>query len=165
MIEIRQLSPSDAGIYQTLRLEALQKHPDAFGSSHDEAVHDGADALAQFLGWNTLFGAFESGSLVGKAGFYTRPHAKLSHKGVLFGMYVKEAARRKGIGSRLLNAVVAHAQGHVETLQLTVALTNAAAVAFYESHGFARYGVEPRALKLNGRYIDEALMEKPLGLD
>jgi ribosomal protein S18 acetylase RimI-like enzyme len=165
MVEIRRLTPKDVEIYQALRLEALSRHPDAFGSSYEDAAAEDSHTVTRILERNTIFGAFDSSTLIGKAGFFIRRQAKLSHKGVLFGMCVKEAARRRGIGSRLVGAVLEHARGRVETVQLTVATSNAAAVAFYESHGFVRYGAEPRALKLGETYIDEALMETPLRLD
>lgn len=163
MIEVKRLGPADAQIYQEIRLEALARHPDAFGSSYEEAVRDHAETIASSLERLAVFGAFDSGTLVGKVGFSVRAHDKLSHKGAIFGMYVKEGARRRGIGSRLLDAVLDYARRHVEAVQLTVVTTNTPAVAFYERHGFVQYGLERRAIKLGESYIDEALMEKPLG--
>jgi ribosomal protein S18 acetylase RimI-like enzyme len=83
---------------------------------------------------------------------------KRRHKGLLWGMYVRPAARNLGLGRRLVEAVLKHASGHVELLQLTVVSENLSAHRLYTSLGFAEYGREARALKQNGRYYDEILM-------
>ena len=45
---------------------------------------------------------------------------------------------------------------------LTVAAENARARRLYERWGFSVYGIEPRAIKLEDGYLDEALMVCPL---
>lgn len=37
-MEIRKLTPEDAALYRTIRLEALRSHPEAFGSSYEEEL-------------------------------------------------------------------------------------------------------------------------------
>jgi ribosomal protein S18 acetylase RimI-like enzyme len=47
----------------------------------------------------------------------------------------------------------------VRQVQLTVVAANARAIAFYERHGFARYGGEPQSVRMSdGSFADEALM-------
>jgi RimJ/RimL family protein N-acetyltransferase len=41
---------------------------------------------------------------------------------------------------------------------LSVVTTNEKAIALYKSLGFITYGMEPKALKLQGQYWDEELM-------
>jgi ribosomal protein S18 acetylase RimI-like enzyme len=50
------------------------------------------------------------------------------------------------------------AQPELEQITLAVVTTNEAARSLYRSLGFATYGVEPRALKVGERYLDEDLM-------
>ncbi|MCY1250884.1 hypothetical protein D9M72_645760 [compost metagenome] len=59
---------------------------------------------------------------------------------------------------RLVEAVVDEARGKVEQLQLTVVSSNAAAIRLYSKLGFAEYGLEKRALRIDGQYLDEVLM-------
>ena len=59
--------------------------------------------------------------------------------------------------------MLAHAKGRVELIHLTVVADNAVARRLYEACGFAAYGVEARALKVDGRYLDEVLMARMLG--
>jgi ribosomal protein S18 acetylase RimI-like enzyme len=80
-------------------------------------------------------------------------------------MYVRPEARQTGIGRQLVQAVIAHARGQVELLQLTVISDNQPARRLYASLGFEEYGIEPRAAKYRGRYHDDVLMAKMLVLE
>jgi ribosomal protein S18 acetylase RimI-like enzyme len=50
----------------------------------------------------------------------------------------------------------------IEELQLTVVTINLGAIGLYESLGFKTYGVEPKALKVDNDYYEEALMHLSL---
>ncbi len=157
---IRRLEPSDAALYREIRLEALQKNPEAFGSTFERES-------AQPLSWfeavvvrADIFGAFVDGALVGVAGYAAQEGSKQAHKAQLWGMYVRAAGRNLGLGERLVAAVLDHARGRVEAVQLTVVSENAAARRLYDAMGFVEYGYEKRALKQEGRYYDEVLMAK-----
>jgi RimJ/RimL family protein N-acetyltransferase len=50
----------------------------------------------------------------------------------------------------------------VELVQLSVVAGNAPAQRLYASLGFAPYGLEERALKVDGKYFDEVHMVRPL---
>jgi ribosomal protein S18 acetylase RimI-like enzyme len=156
--QIRQLGASDAAAFRPVRLEALARHPEAFGASHEEEAAWSADDYAARMEETAVFGGFEEHTLMGIVGFSAQAPAKMRHKGILWGLYVREAARGAGLGEALVRAVIEHARGQVEIILLTVVSENEAACRFYERCGFTRYGIEPRALKLGGRYYDEALM-------
>ena len=161
---IRRLVRPDAAGFRALRLEALQRHPEAFGDSHAEAI---ARAPAEFAALiaqpppATILGAFDAGeSLLGMAGLAVSRHAKQRHKGLVWGVYVTPAARGRGLGQALLVAVVqAGREAGLEQLQLSVVPENAAAMAVYAGLGFRLYGLERRALRFGpGQYRDEALL-------
>jgi RimJ/RimL family protein N-acetyltransferase len=161
-LEVRRLLRADAAMYREIRLEALERSPEAFGSTF---AAEGAEPLAWFvdrLDAAAVFGAFDGPELVGVAGFFPRQGQKEAHKGVLWGMYVRPNARRTGVGRWLVEAVIDHARREVEVLQLTVVADNERAKRLYASLGFVEYGVEKNSLKQNGRYWDEVLMAKPL---
>lgn len=82
---------------------------------------------------------------------------RLRHKGNVYGVYVAPAARGLGVGSGLLLALIAWARGCPGLLQLhlSVSVTQEAARRLYARHGFRVYGLEPRALRIEGRDIDE----------
>jgi RimJ/RimL family protein N-acetyltransferase len=159
-LQIRRLEASDAALYRDIRLEALQRNPEAFGSTFER---ENAQPLSWFeavVGRADIFGAFLDGVLVGVAGFAAPEGSKQAHKGLLWGMYVRTAARNLALGKRLVAAVLDHADGRVEMVQLTVVSENGAARRLYDAMGFVEYGYEKRALKHDGRYYDEVLMVK-----
>jgi ribosomal protein S18 acetylase RimI-like enzyme len=61
-----------------------------------------------------------------------------------------------------MTALLDHARTVVRQVQLTVVASNARAVAFYERHGFVRYGVEPDSIRTGAGFADEALMWRKL---
>jgi ribosomal protein S18 acetylase RimI-like enzyme len=160
--EIRRLAADDAAVYCDIRLEALERHPDAFGASLDDERDMTPDDVADRLARSTVFGAFDDGALVGVAGWYRLSGDKLGHRGALWGMYVRPGARGKGLGAALVRRVLDDARGQVAQLHLTVAAGNGHAQRLYERAGFASYGVEPRALKIGDGYIDEVMMVRRL---
>jgi ribosomal protein S18 acetylase RimI-like enzyme len=110
-----------------------------------------------------MFGAFVDGELVGMAGFARMKPLREQHKGTVWSMYVRASARGHGLGGKLLRTIIEHARTEVEVLNLVVVSTNTAAVALYERHGFQRWGLQPRALKLEeGRYTTDGYYWLPL---
>src|SRR5262249_41582277 len=131
-------------------------------STHLYKLHDRACA-AELLETNTVFGGWVNSSpLVGVASFRVHDAAKLRHKGVLWGMYVRPEARGTGLAAALVQGVVEHAATLVEKVCLTVVTSNAAARRLYSAAGFKEYGLERRSLKVGSDYYDEMLMALPL---
>jgi RimJ/RimL family protein N-acetyltransferase len=160
--QIRRLEAADVALYREIRLEALRKNPEAFGSSFER---ENAQPLAWFeavIGRADIFGAFVDGRLAGIAGFSAQEGSKQAHKGVLWAMYIRDDARGSGIGKLLVATILDHARGRVEMVQLTVVSENEAAYRLYRAMGFVEYGYEKRGLKQDGRYYDERLMVKYL---
>ena len=129
-LQLRRLETSDAALYMDIRLEALQRNPEAFGSTFE---WENAQPLSWFeasLGRAAIFGAFLDGTLAGMAGFAAQEGSKRAHKAPLWGMYVRADARNTGLGKRLVAAVLDHARGRVEMVQLTVVSENETAAGF-----------------------------------
>ncbi len=158
--------PADLETYRDIRLEGLRLSPEAFGSSYEDEV---ARPAADFLGRlsqrpGAMFGAFLDGDrgdeiLAGTIGCYAEASIKTAHKLFLVGMYVHPAYRRNGLGAKLVERVLIHARsiGGIAVVQLGVACDNQPAPALYERMGFKVYGIERKALKVNGRFLDEEL--------
>lgn len=158
-IEIRLLTPTDAALYRTIRLEALAAHPEAFASTFAREQEMPLAWFEQRLTTSDVFGAFINDEIVGVAGFRRQDGPQTQHKADLWGMYVRQSVGRSGVGRSLVDTVIAHAAKQVEKLQLSVMSKNEAALRLYEAAGFVEYGREVKALKQNGRYFDEVLME------
>ena len=108
---------------------------------------------------NVVFGGWLDGSrLVGVAGLLVPKAVKLSHKGLLWGMFVRPDGRGTGLAAALVRHVIEEARGIVEEVCLTVEASNVAAVRLYSAAGFKQYGFERRKLKIGDSYYDAMLM-------
>lgn len=149
---VRMLGPADATLYRSLRLRALREHPDAFTSSYAEERERPVEAAAQRLAHHAFWGAYRHAELWGMVGLEREPRARNRHKATVMGMYVAPEARGQGVGRSLLDALLRHARANgVESLVLTVTEGNTAAQRLYEALGFRSFGVEPDAVRVDGR--------------
>jgi len=162
-LKVRRLETSDVADYRELRLESLKGHPEAFASSWEQEADKPASWWVERLETNTVFGGWVNSSpLAGVVGLRVRDGAKLRHKGVLWGMYVRPEARGTGLAAALLQHVVDHSRSLVEEVCLTVVASNAAANRLYSAAGFREYGLERRALRVGSEFYDDVLMALPL---
>ena len=157
-IQIRYLTPDDALQLRKLRLFALKESPLAFTESYEELAALGESDYVQRIRGSHNFGAFAGGELVASMSYFVRPHLKQKHQAVLVGVYVMPEWRGEGVARLLMTEVLAHAAAHVEMMVLQVAIENFAARHTYLAAGFQSYGVEPHALKIDDRYVDEEHM-------
>ncbi|MES2632552.1 MAG: GNAT family N-acetyltransferase [Pseudomonadota bacterium] len=154
--EIRKLDTHDAHDYRALRIRALWEFPEAFTSSYQE------DELLPMEWWEarlardntTFWGAFDGGNLCAMVGLERETRAKNSHKATVVGMYVSQEYFGTGMGKMLIDALIAHARAAgLELLVLTVTEGNTIATHFYAAAGFHSFGIEPRAIRIDGRYF------------
>jgi ribosomal protein S18 acetylase RimI-like enzyme len=157
-LEIRRLQIADVEDYRTIRLASLQTEPEAFGSVYEVEVTRPIDGFAERLASSIVLGAYAEGRLVGVAGCRPETGPKERHKGVVWGVYVHPDARGQGVAAALIAGIVEAARTVVEQLTLTVVQGNDAAIGLYRQFGFEVYGVEPRARKTLGGYVDKVLM-------
>jgi len=160
-ITIRALGAPDAEAFRTLRLAGLADAPEAFGASLADESTRPLERFAERLtppAPSLVFGAFSGPDLVGIAGFLAYEGEKHRHIGLLWGVYLQPDQRGRGTATRLIGTLIAHARQHVAILHADVGADNHAARRLYESLGFRLYGIQPKALFVNGRYIDEALL-------
>jgi len=126
-MSIERLAPKHATEYRALMLDAYELHPDAFTSSVAER------AALPFAWWESrlreephaselVFGAFSEGKLAGAAGLSFELREKARHKATLFGIYVPDRFRLRGLGRALVDAALAHASARhgAKVVQLTV---------------------------------------------
>jgi ribosomal protein S18 acetylase RimI-like enzyme len=155
---VRRLGAADLDAFRLIRLEGLRNDPEAFGSTFEKESSEPGQYFIERLSRSAVFGGFAGDRLVGVAGFYFFEDTKSRHKGVLWGMYVMPEARGSGLATELVGTLLEHAGKEVEQVQLTVTASNGRARRFYERMGFVQYGLEERALKYKGAYLDEVLM-------
>jgi len=163
LMHIRRLTPDDATVFRAFRLAALLEAPTAFGSSYEEEKDFPASTIAGRLAARPdrgPFGAFKNEDLVGLVALGRENLHKLSHKALIWGLYVTPKARGKGIARGLmLEALsVARSVPEVQQVNLSVNAGNAGAIRLYESLGFKAFGREPGAMFINGELHDEIHM-------
>ncbi|MBD2867474.1 GNAT family N-acetyltransferase [Paenibacillus arenilitoris] len=164
MYSIRTLREADAALYKELRLNALIVDPEAFGATYERDAALTLETFAERLKPSkdkfVLGAVTEDDRLVGIVTFIRDTGMKTAHKGNVYGMYVAPEARGSGLGKALLLELVSRARtcDGLEQIHLTVVSGNDSAKKLYEALGFEIYGVEPNALKWQGRYWDEDLM-------
>jgi ribosomal protein S18 acetylase RimI-like enzyme len=160
-IEIRPVTRAEAEAWRALRLEMLKNHPTAFKSSYEEEAPQDLSFFAERIPEDpvdAVFGVYRDGVLSGCAGFSREKRAKVAHKGTMSSVYLKPELRGRGVGEALVKRVIDHASAHVSILHCSVTRENTAACELYRRMGFIDYGIEPRALRIEGRDYDEAML-------
>ncbi|MDB5886914.1 MAG: GCN5-related N-acetyltransferase [Polaromonas sp.] len=159
-MHIRRLQPSDAPLYRAFRLRGLREHPDAFTSGFEEEnrrpLLDSEKRLAS-AGAEKLWGGFSAdGALAGMVGLSHETRAHNRHKATLVGLYVAAEFTGQGLGRALVQTAVQDARASgVELLVLTVTKGNRRAGSLYDDAGFAVFGLEPDAIRVNGVSFDK----------
>ncbi|MFF7336857.1 GNAT family N-acetyltransferase [Streptomyces sp. NPDC008163] len=91
------------------------------------------------------------------------PLACNAHVRQIQGLAVAHWARGRGVGRALIRAACAAARGEgANRITLRVLGHNVPARALYEAEGFTVEGVLPGEFFLNGRYVDDVMMGRPL---
>ncbi len=162
-MEIRRLTNLDAESYRQLRHEALEREPQAFTESAAEHQAMTLEKIRDRLVTvddSFVLGAFIDRQLIGMAGFFRQRGEKIRHRGGIWGVYVSEECRGRGVGRALLAELIGLLQllPGIEQVTLAVSRQNAGARTLYESLGFEVYGCEKGALKIGDEYVDEELM-------
>ncbi|MEH1809513.1 GNAT family N-acetyltransferase [Nostoc sp.] len=160
---VKKLTKYDAEDYRQIRLEALDKNPDSFGTTYQEEV---IKTIEQFRARipvdnnNFFLGCFEDKNLVGIVAFQQESRIKLRRKAYISSMYVQQEYRGKGVGKLLLNELIERAKTikDVEILLIDIVKSNFLAKPLYLSLGFQIYGTDKRAYKYNNQYFDLEFM-------
>lgn len=136
MVAIKILAPEDAPSYRHIRLEALQLHPEQFGSGYAQQVKLAKLYFESLIEAKSLtgkmIGAFVDEQLVGICGVTFNEGT--AH---VIQMYVKSAHQQKGLGGLLLSKVIEVCdQRSTSVVKLEVMQANLAAKQLYQKAGF-----------------------------
>ena len=168
-IEIRAVEAKDLDIFKEIRLESLREHPEVFAAVYEDEKSDPDEKWLERIAnsdgrSNITFLAFVDHQPAGMTGIFRGFSKKNKHSGTIWGVYLRPRFRRQGLATALLQACEDWAkEKEMSVLKLNVLTTNSAAVGCYARFGFQVFGLESKALFVNGRYYDELLMAKDIG--
>jgi len=164
-IIVRPVQLQDAANLAALRIEAVRDYPLSFTADlaeiesrppewwQDMAGRANGDAMELVLV------AEADGNLAGMLGVFTPKQPKLAHVGNVWGVYVRQPFRGRGLGRQMLRTAINWARAKsLVLLKLSVVDGNDTALRCYESCGFTRYGTEPLAVRWEGQLYDEHLL-------
>ncbi|QEL54842.1 GNAT family N-acetyltransferase [Chromobacterium paludis] len=166
-LTLRLLGASDAAAYQAIRVAAATHDPAAMHASAEEVAALSLEAIRQQIepsDTQKVLGMFRGGELIAVAALRRETRARARHRAMVQGVFTRPEHRGKGIARRLLLAALDEAgrMPGLLLLELAVHAQNAPAKALYQSLGFRRAGFLPGSLMLDGRLLDEELMQRPL---
>jgi ribosomal protein S18 acetylase RimI-like enzyme len=109
-----------------------------------------------------LLVAESAGAIVGTSEVNKGERKRCQHVGRV-GISVLEKYRGIGCGTALLKSIIKWAKEDriIEKLNLEVFASNTNAISLYKKLGFRKYGLSPKAIKINkDKYVDSILMYK-----
>lgn len=171
MIEIRRLTASEVRENLTGLAEVLADCVAGGASVSFMWPFTVADAAAFFeklppeieRGHRILLAAFSDSKLVGTVQIITATPPNQPHRADVAKMLVHRAARRQGIGERLMMAVEAHARAAGKTLLVLDTVTGDNAERLYTRLGWSKVGTIPNyALYPDGRPCSTTVFYKQL---
>lgn len=168
MAEVRLLRPADRAILRALRARSLLTDEDAFGRTAAEEAElpriGIEDALDRPGPATFALGAFDGqGAMIGMAAAFQGRATKTDHLAEINAFYVLPAARRRGIATALMTAMLDRLRAAgIHAAKLSVVADPPHARRFYERLGFAVYGIEPEGQRLGERAWDLVLMRRDL---
>ena len=162
-VSVVALGPQDWRELRAIRLEALRSEPAAYSSTYEETVawsdEDWRRRLADDRRIQLL--ARAERRPIGIVGCYLGSDEGDDSVAVVFGMYVNENHRGKGIGRLLLRSLLEHLSAfpQITTIKLGVTESQTPARKLYESVGFRVVGKTDEGIMVNDRRYDELIME------
>lgn len=160
-IVIRPARESDA-VALTAYIAAIvaERLPVLFAREHPPSVEQVAAMIARHAEdeRSCLLLAYDGDAVGGMLDFSSLARPQQRHVGS-FGMSVARLARGRGVGTRLVRALIAFAAAHgYRRIELEVFATNTAAIRLYEREGFAHEGRRHGAVMVGKEAVDLVMM-------
>jgi ribosomal protein S18 acetylase RimI-like enzyme len=162
-IALRRLRTKDTPAFRALRLNALKRDPEFFGTDYADAARQSDLSFQGRIESALIVGAFAQDRLVGCAAFDAETRPRTAHRGWITSFIVHPEYQRLGIGSELLTFIAEHCRDEgILQMELFVTEHNEAAHALYTRNGFEIQGRSPRALRMKNGFVDELHMVRAL---
>ena len=166
-LHLVRLGAESAAEFREIRLEALKSLPINFASAYEVECLWPLSAFEvrqrSYLHVGAYVGGHPGiGELVGIATLVPQVPRRMQHKADITSVYVKPAYQGKGVATAMFGWLEEEAAREFDQVHLSVVAENADACRLYEWLGYETYGIEPRAIKYEGQYYDDAFMVKLL---
>lgn len=170
MEKILILEPDEVSwtAYKTLRLQALQHEPQAFGSSYTTEIKTSDEEWQRRLDnyikgeHDWMFFARVDNKLVGMLGAFQTEEDEKEHAATIIGMFVTREYRGKGIATMLMKRILDELKAkHMLYVKINVNVDRVIALQMYQKFGF----VIKKKLNFmmgDGKYHDEYAMQMKL---
>lgn len=163
-VRLRWVAPDDWASHRSLRLEMLRAAPDAFCTAYEDVVRFDEATWRARIASATHIQAWLDDEPVATVGLWDGASSD-SAAASLVAMYVAPRARGRGVGERLVRAVLDEAahRGHGRVV-LEVTEGNAPAIALYERMGFRFTGSRrPHPRRADLRELEMSVAVGPPG--
>lgn len=159
---IREATKNDAkAMVEYLELIAGESDNLTFGPGElpiTVEIEEGILTRAYESDKNVFFIALEGDEIVGNINFHGSTRKRIGHVGE-FGISVKKAYWGRGIGDKLMNALLEWAPEHgIRKINLRVRADNEVAIALYRKKGFEKEGYLRCEYIIDGKCIDHLAM-------
>ncbi|MBM3503948.1 MAG: GNAT family N-acetyltransferase [Alphaproteobacteria bacterium] len=159
---IRQLGESDAKKLRTIWIEALKAEPEMYEAFCASIEKRPLSHFKKRLTKGAVFGAFRKGKLVGFSALRPVLSPGARHKAEMWGLYLREPLRGKGLAMELIDAIEGFAREKFDVINVRVVDKNRRTRRFLDRVGYKLYGIERRAIRSGGRFFDVELRAKRL---
>jgi len=154
----------DNGVGSTALFMPMARGASRFPPEREAAFRKGIATPVGQPGWRRLWLAFDGdGGIAGHVDLRARQEPAAAHR-CLLGIGVHRAARKQGLGARLIGAAVAWAGGAgLAWIDLEVLSVNTAARALYLGQQFCTVGELPDLFRIDGESLAYTLMSRRIG--
>ena len=153
---VTQATEQNWQLYKSIRLETLKQEPQAFSSTHKDALTYPDSKWKEILNDNQSVYLLVSKEthVIGVGRITFSDPDELDYVAVLGGIYINIAHRKRGMGQKLIEHLIdiAKQRENIKTVKLDVKKTQLAAINLYAKLGFVKVG----------EIDDEVVMEKTL---
>jgi ribosomal protein S18 acetylase RimI-like enzyme len=161
--QFRKLTKEDFESFKNVRLEALEKEPQAFGESLEKMKKKSDLYFQKSLNkkHQVWYGVFDDEKIVGIGSIKYAKAKKFDHIAHLSGIYVNSEYRGNGLGRMLFEGRIkeAFANSKIQKLKLIVNVNQLPAINLYKSCGFKIVGEMKKEFKIGESYHNAFLME------
>jgi ribosomal protein S18 acetylase RimI-like enzyme len=160
MIKYKKLPENRWKAYKELRLVAIKKDWISFGVAYEDEADYSKKEWQQKMN-HTVF-ALDGEDIVGLIAYDFATLFKMRHVAYINDLYVDQAHRRIGLGSRLLKEVIKEIKKNpkIEKIKLIADPTQVGAIKLYKKFGFKKIALIKKDLKYKGKYYNDFHMEK-----